>query len=167
MEILLAMTILAMVSGGFFTAFSVSRRIHWLSETQIMVQNHCQEMMEGFRSAVAGDIASGPLKGLTLQPGYYVDTKMPNPPNSPSGAAPTRLAALNFPPDLQRFQTAAGDGVYLYVERADEKDANGNPSPGTDYDGDGLKGVSFNINNNGKTDLRRVRVRVQWTVPSQ
>ena len=146
MEILLAMMILGLVTAGVFSAFVFSRQVGWRSGVQIMVENYCQGMAENLRLATGVNLPSG----LTLQPGYYVDTNMLSPPAAANGAAATRLAALNLPQELQRFQTKPGDGVYLYVEGL-----------ANDYDGDGQRGIDFN--GDGQEDVRRVTMRVQWT----
>jgi hypothetical protein len=162
LEILLAMLVFALVTSGVFTAFVFSRKVSWRSETEIMVQSHVQELMEKLRLAVAANLADG----TTLTPGYYVDANMTSPPNAANGASPTAVAWLNFPTELQRFQTVAGEGVYLYVERA--REAGGETVASLDYDGDGLIGIDFqNSLTAGATDSRRVRMRVRWTVPNQ
>ncbi len=160
LEIMLAMLIFALVTSGIFTAFAFSRKVSWRSETEIMVQGHIQRVTEKLRLAVAAALGDG----TTLAPGYYVDNIMTSPPNSSSvpAVAPVKATWLNFPTELQRFQTAAGEGVYLYVERADE---NANGIADEDFDGDGLIGRDFNGDN--VTDLRRVRMRIKWTVPTQ
>ncbi len=151
LEIILAMLILGLVTGAIFTAFSFSRTVSWRSEVQIMAQNYSQKLQENLRLAVGLDLPSG----LTLKPGYYVDSRMANPPLASDGrTAPTRLAVLNLPPDLQRFQVNGGDGVYLYIEDLS-----------ADYDGDGLRGVDFD--GDGKADLLRVKLKIQWTSPTQ
>ncbi|MCM8794623.1 MAG: prepilin-type N-terminal cleavage/methylation domain-containing protein [Candidatus Omnitrophica bacterium] len=158
LEIMLAMLIFTLVTGGVFSAFVFSRKVNWRSETEIMVQHHIQEVQEKLRLAVAGALADG----TTLAPGYYVDNNMASPPNAANGTAATKVTWLNLPTELQRFATASGEGVYLYVERADE---NNNGITDEDYDGDTLIGQDFD--NDDVTDTRRVRLRIRWTVPSQ
>jgi len=158
LEILLAMLIFALVASGVFTAFVFSRKVSWRSETEIMVQSHVQRIMEKLRLAVTGDLADG----TTLTPGYYVDAKMTGAPNSANGTVPIAVAWLNFPLEMQRFQTANGEGIYLFVEKSDE---NADGIADEDYDNDGLIGKDFNGDH--ITDAKRVRVRVRWTVPNQ
>ena len=158
LEILLAMLIFALVASGVFTAFVFSRKVSWRSETEIMVQSQVQQIMEKLRLA-----ATGPLPdGTTLVPGYYVDANMISPPNAVNGTAPTVVTWLNFPVEMRRFQTVAGEGIYLFVEKADE---NLNGINDEDFDGDKLIGKDFSADN--VTDAARVRIRVRWTVPNQ
>ncbi|MBI3333285.1 MAG: prepilin-type N-terminal cleavage/methylation domain-containing protein [Candidatus Omnitrophica bacterium] len=155
LEILLAMLILALVTGGIFTAFVFGRRTGYRSESELIAAASIQGVAEELRLAVSGDSPTG----LTLSPGLYVDEYMVAPP-----AGANTLAALDMPPDWRaKYQTNAGrtpaptmadhgDGRMAVVEEL------------SDLDGDGLAGIDFN--GDGEADLRRVRVRLRWTTPS-
>ena len=83
--------------------------------------------------------------------------------NKPSGAA--AISALDLPADFLRFQSdpgaaggtvamaTHGDGRMVVVEDITQ-----------DLDGDGQRGLD--LNGDGTTDLRRVRIRVKWTSPA-
>ena len=157
MEILLAMVILGLVTGGVFSAFVFSRRVTNRSQAQTLIQNYMVQLNEQLRRAMAGDIAAGPFQGLTLNPGVYVDENMVRIP-----PLATRLAALNLPPDLRIYQnrpgtaddwTGYGDGVILVVEEL------------ADLDGDGLTGQDFD--GDRIVDLRRATIRIRWNPPPQ
>lgn len=180
LEILVAMMIIGLVATGIVTAFIFSRRITWRSGTELSGSGLVTEVAEALRGAVSGPITTGPNAGLNLNPGIYVDRKMANagpftgnnPPFIPPAGA-TPLAALDLPADFQKFQTSVGtagatvaaanhgDGRVVTVERADE---NGNGIADEDLDGD--QQIGLDLDGNGTTDLRRVRVRVKWTTPS-
>ncbi len=166
LEILMGMLILALVSGGIFTAFVFGRRVNYRSESELMAYNAVQSVLEQLRLAVQGASPGGLPQ---LAPGIYVDQKMGNAGPfasqspaffSPAGSTP--LAALNLPADFQtRYQTdpgtaanftSHGDGIVMVVE--------GN----TDLDGDGFTGLDFNAD--GQTDEYRVRLWVKKTTPN-
>jgi len=156
LEILVAMLVIGLVATGIVTAFIFSRKVTWRSSTELSGASLVTGMADELRAAVSGPTAAG----LTLQPGIYVDQNMQNPP-----ATATPLAALNLPDNFLRFQTDAGtagstvaadnhgDGRLVVVENV-----------GQDLDGDGQAGLD--LNGDGTTDLRRVRVRVKFTSPS-
>ena len=165
LEILMAMLVLGLVTGGIFTAFVFSRRVSWRAEGEILAQSYSSETAEELRLAVTGSSPSG----LTLAPGIYVDQKLGNagaftgqtPAFIPPAGA-TALAGLNLPASFQtRYQTGPGtaatmaghgDGRVMVVE-----------TTAADLDGDGQRGLDFNAD--GTTDMNRVRVKVRWTTP--
>lgn len=186
LEILVAMLIIGLVSTGLITAFIFGRRMTLRSGTELSGANLVQETAEILRTA--GQLALPPAGELSLAPGVYVDQRMrnehPTRPNTPAfnfPASATSLAALNLPDDFARFQSDPGtgtsvalanhgDGRVVVVEnapvdtdvplngiQADELDL-------VDLDRDGRAGLDFN--NDGTTELRRVRVRVKWTSPT-
>ncbi|MBI1952501.1 MAG: prepilin-type N-terminal cleavage/methylation domain-containing protein [Candidatus Omnitrophica bacterium] len=155
LEILVAMIILGLVTGGIFAAFVMGRRITARSEGEL----------------AAAQLVSGTLEELRLPnalpgPGIYVDDFMAAPP-----AGAQRLALLNLqgevPPNGKsdfrlRFMTDAGrtpqptfadhgDGCLLIVEGAD------------DLDGDGLQGTD--LDGDATVDLNRIKVRIKFTSP--
>ena len=146
LEVLMAMMILGMVTGGIFTAFVFARQVSYRSTSQLVALGMMRGTAEQLRSGAVG-----------LSPGVYADDFMQNP---PTGS--TRLSSLNFTPEFRaRYQTdpgtaptfaGHGDGRLMIVE--------GN----TDLDGDGKKGV--NVTGGTNVDLYRVRVKVKWTPPS-
>ncbi len=154
MEIIIAMVVIGLVSSGIVTAFVFSRRVTHRSGSELSAVGLAQETTEALRGAVAAPLANG----LTLTvPGIYVDQNMQNRP-----AGSTQVAGLNFPAEFTRYQTAAladpgqpagvnnhGDGRIYIVEE------------GADLDGDGFSGLD--VDNSGTIDLRRVKVRIQWT----
>ena len=152
LEVLVAMIILGLVTGGIFTAFVMGRRVTVRSEGELAAAQLVSATLEKLRlpSALPG-------------PGIYVDDFMATPP-----AGAQRLALLNFPGEPPesafrlRFMTNAGrtpqptladhgDGCLLMVEGD------------TDLDGDGLKGTD--VNSDATVDLNRVKVRVKFTSP--
>jgi len=174
LEILVAMLIVGLVATGIVISFIFSRRMTWRSSTELSSAGLVTEVAENLRGAVGvGALANG----LSLQPGIYSNAGMQNSP------APNdldhRLAVLDLPPDFQRFltnngtgpnigdqnndgQPDHGDGRLVVVEDADHPAAVP-PTTAADLDGDGQKGVSFD----GRTTaLRRVRIRIKWTPPS-
>ena len=175
LEILVAMLVIGLVATGIITAFIFNRRVTWRSGTELFGSGLVTEVAENLRGAVAGPLSNG----LSLDPGIYADQNMPNP---PAGVSNPRIAGLNFPDDFRRFQDPAsgvagatvaaanhGDGRVLVVEDAPvDANNNGVDDPGeialVDKDGDGLAGLD--LDRNGTTDLRRVRIRMKWTSPT-
>ena len=152
------MLVIGMVASGILTAFVFSRRVTHRSGSELtssfLVSDTQARLRAGLQRADGQKVSD--------VPGIYVDQNMQNP---PPGAIP--LAALNFPPEFLRFQTTVlsnpgqpvsgnnhGDGRMCVVEA------------GADLDGDGLTGVDVNNPLDGVVDIRRVRVRVQWTTPN-
>lgn len=168
-EILIAMLIIGLVATGIMTTFVFSRRVSWRSSTELSGTGMVSEIGEGLREAVGGPAPNG----LTLEPGIYVDENMGMRP-----ATAQDLAVLNLPPDYDRFLTSNGTGPFVNDQDGDgepdhgdgrlvvveEADENGNGPEDEDLDGDGQIGIDFN--NDGVTDLRRVRIRVKWTSPN-
>lgn len=167
LEVLMAMLILGMVTGGIFTAFVFARQVSYRSTSQLVALGMMRGTSEQLRAGTVG-----------LSPGIYVDQKLGSapfiaPPDPPVNTEPAPrdkvvpLASLNFPDDppgqgfRSRYQTNPGtartwadhgDGRVMIVE--------GN----FDLDGDGKKGVDVTGDNNA--DLYRVKVKVKWTPPS-
>ena len=168
LEVLVAMLVIGLVATGIVTAFIFSRQVTWRSSTELSSAGLVREVAEALRSAVSRPIAAGPKAGLTLAPGVYRDDNMPNP---PAGAVTLPVGGggvnpLNLPVDFRRFQDPAsgvagatvaaanhGDGRLVVVEDAGE-DRDGDGQSGLDLDGDGV------------TDLRRVRIRLKFTSPT-
>jgi len=179
------MLLLGIITGGIFTAFVFSRRVSFRSEADLQSIALAQGMVDELRLAVGG---AGP-NGLSLAPGINVDDAMQNPPagadtdpdNNPATPNP-----LNLPPAFQtKYQTTAGyldtdptvqnsppnlrthgDGRVLVVEEGFDAVRDGvfTPNLAQDLDGDGLTGVDFD--DDGTTDLRRVRLSIRWTTPN-
>ena len=156
LEIIISMLIIGMVASGILTAFVFSRRMTHRSGSELTAANLVSETQAQLRATL-----QTPISDLTLAAGIYVDQNMVDP---PPGATP--LAALNFPAEFQRFQTAGrpntgaaasvtnhGDGRMCVVEAA------------ADLDGDGFAGVDVDPVPNG-IDLQRVRIQAQWTTPN-
>lgn len=157
MEIIIAMVVIGLVASGIVTAFVFSRRVTHRSGSELSAVGLVQQTTEALRGAVGGPIAGSDL--TLANPGIYVDRNMQN---RPVGS--TQLAALDFPPEFARFQTTAlndpqqpagvnnhGDGRIYIVEE------------GADLDGDGFAGLDISNPPDGNVDLRRVKVRIQWT----
>ena len=180
LEIVMAMLILALVTGGIFTAFVFGRRVNWRTEGELLAQNYTSQVAEDLRLAING---ASPATGLRLVPGVYVDDTLGNNPfSAPPGAQVPRDGAgnpinpnpLNFPPEFRaRYQTNPGtartwtqhgDGRIMIIEGGVDTNGNGNPVDDNDLDGDGQ--VGFDFDRNGTTDMHRVRVKVQWSTPS-
>ena len=181
LEIIMAMLILALVTGGIFTAFVFGRRVNWRTEGELLAQNYTSQVAEDLRLAVSG---ASPVTGLRLVPGVYVDDRLATAPfNKPTpaadvprdaGGAPVVPNPLNFPVDFTaKYQTNPGtavswtqhgDGRIMIVEGGVDTNGNGNPVDDNDLDGDGQ--VGFDFDGNGITDMFRVRVKVQWSTPS-
>lgn len=176
LEVLISMVIITMVAGGIITAMIQSRRVTIRSSSELSTSGLVSEVSEALRSAVNGPITTGPFTGFDLtQPGIFADANMQNPP-----AGATLVNSLVLPDDFRTaFQTSAGtgttmanhgDGRVVVVENAprDNNPANGAIDPAelaaVDLDGDGQAGIDFD--NNGTTDLRRVRVKVKFTAPT-
>lgn len=191
MEIIIAMVILGLVATGIMNAFAFSRRLTHRSRSELASMGMVEEISEQLRTAVGVVQGTPPNElpdtlpnGLTLRPGVYVDRNMlvtarplgavtlpnPNPEDLPD--------PLRLPDDFQRFLTNQGrtpaanwrdhaDGRVLVVEDApvDNNPANGRIDKEeldvVDLDGDGLAGIDFN--NDGVTDMRRVRVKVRFS----
>ncbi len=158
LEILVAMLILGLVTGGIFTAFVFARRTNVRSEGELIGYNHVNSILEQVRLATGGPSPGGlPL----LAPGVYVDTRMVSP---PLGATPH--PSLDLPPDFAaRYQTNQGrtpeptwekhgDGMVMVVE-----DHN------TDLDEDKKKGLKFSATGT-PPDLYRVRVYLKKSTPT-
>ncbi len=176
LEVLISMVIITMVAGGIITAMIQSRRVTIRSSSELSTAGLVSEVSEALRSAVNGPITTGPFTGFDLtNPGIFADANMQN---RPAGA--TAVNSLILPADFRdKFQTSAGtaatiaghgDGRLVVVENAP---VDNNPANGTidaaelaavDLDGDGQAGIDFD--NDGITDLRRVRVKVKFTSPT-
>lgn len=178
LEVLISMVIITMVAGGIITAMIQSRRVTIRSSSELSTAGLVSEVAEALRSAVNGPITSGDFAGADLTvPGIFVDANM-NAATRPAGA--TAVASLNLPDDFRTaFQTGVGtgttmanhgDGRVVVIENApvDNNPANGSIDAAelaaVDLDGDGQAGIDFN--NDGVTDLRRVRVKVKFTAPT-
>ncbi len=176
LEVMISMVIITMVAGGIITAMIQSRRVTIRSSSELSTAGLVSEVSEALRSAVNGPITAGPFAGADLTvPGIFVDQNMQN---APAGATP--VVSLNLPADFRTaFQTSPGtgttmanhgDGRMVVIENApvDNNPANGSIDPAelaaVDLDGDGQAGIDFN--NDGITDLRRVRVKVKFTSPT-
>ena len=187
LEIVMAMLILALVTGGIFTAFVFSRRVNWRTEGELLAQNYSAQVAEDLRLAVAGASPSG----LRLAAGVWVDDKLANagafagqnPPFIPPPGAdvprdgagnPINPNPLNFPAEFAaRYQTNPGtaanwtqhgDGRIIVVEGFSDVDGNGTATIAeNDLDGDGQ--VGFDFDGDRATDMHRVRVKVQWATP--
>ena len=173
------MLIIGLVAAGIMGTFVVSRQASWRSGTELSAASLAKESMQDLRMA----INENTLEGLSLQPGIYVDANMGNPPAGSDvprdpGGNPVVPNPLNFPAEFARFRTdpgtaptlaGHGDGRLVVVEDA-PRDTD-LPPDGiqadelalVDLDGDGQAGVDFD--NDGVTDLRRVRVQVRWSSP--
>ncbi len=178
LEIIIAMLVIGVVAAGILSAFVFSRQVTWRSGTELSGAGLAKQSVDELRQAIGGPAANG----LSLAAGIYVDQAMQNAPAGstlpdPDGNGPLPNP-LNFPAEFTRFQTDAGtaptlaghgDGRLIVVENA-PVDANNNNAidPGelalVDLDGDGQVGIDFD--DDGQTDLRRVRVRVKWTSPT-
>ncbi|GEM_PF-3489206 len=164
LEILVAMLVIGLVATGIITALIFGRRVTWRSGSELSGAGLVTETAEALRGAIGGTMTNK----LSLTPGIYSNATMQNSP-APNDAA-HRLAALNPPADFQRFLTNNGTGPNLGDTNAD-----GQPDHGdgrvvvveditADLDGDGQRGLD--LNGDGTTDLRRVRVRVKFTSPT-
>ena len=181
LEIIIAMVIIAVVAAGIMNAFVFSRQVTWRAGTELSGAGLTRQTVDELRQAITAPLPNG----LTLQPGIYVDQVLGNAGNgAPVGSIPA--AGLNFPAEFTRFQVTTnrnpdpqaantprlaghGDGRVVVVENA-PVDSNGNGTidpnelAAVDLDGDGQAGQD--LNGDGITDLRRVRVRVRWTSPT-
>lgn len=162
LEILIAMLLLGMVTAGIMGAFVFSRQLAWRSHAELAASAMAQGLSDRLRLAVG---AAAP-DGLVLDPGIYVDDFMATPPPGAIQLDPPGPLGnpLNPPDDFRtRFLTGPTDGIYMYVENSDEND---NGIGDEDLDSDGLIGLDFDDPPDFSTDLRRVRIRVEWTSPS-
>lgn len=167
MEIIIAMVVIGLVSSGIVTAFVFSRRVTHRSGSELSAVGLAQQTTEALRGAVGGPITGSDLTLAT--PGIYVDQNMQNPPTDTAGNPAIRRTGLNFPAEFARYQTSAladpnqpagissagvinaGDGRMYIVET------------NTDLDNDGFTGLNVDGSANGSIELRRVKVRIQWT----
>ena len=162
LEILIAMLILALVTGSIFVAFTFSRQVDWRSETELTMANLSHRIGDELRLVVGGPRTDG----LGLIPGIYVDPDydedqnpangLQNPPN-PAGAPLTRLNASSnlrisvIDPSLLRFKVR----WKYYVENA--------PTNATPIDADGQNGAQgIDFDGDGDTDLFWTNVVVDW-----
>lgn len=171
LEIIIAMLLMGFVAAGAMGAFVFGRRMSIRSATELDAAQLQSQIMENLRMAVGGPSPGG----LLLDPGVYVDELMAQRGEQPAGAIvlgdgnpDTPDNPLNFPPAFVRFSVAGGgsdaipDGTVLWVENSDE-DGDGIDGD-EDLDGDGLAGIDFD--GDDVTDLRRVRLRINWTSPT-
>lgn len=171
LEIIIAMLLMGFVAAGAMGAFVFGRRMSIRSATELDAAQLQSQIMENLRMAVGGDSPGG----LRLEAGIYIDDfydldDVPAgaiylPDNDPINPP---VNPLNFPPAFRRFQLDSDDdsdnipdGTLLTVENFDEND---NGIGDEDFDGDGLIGLDFD--GDGVTDLRRIRLRINWTSPT-
>jgi prepilin-type N-terminal cleavage/methylation domain-containing protein len=152
LEILATTVIFGLVASGLLAIFTFARTMEWRNRLWMQGPELAKEIEERLRLPES-------QSGLSLNPGVYADERMP----FASDIQPTRVAALNLPENFRRFQspyfpaihTTAfwyhGDGRLYVVEGTEDLDQDG--YTGLDLDGD------------GRVDLLRVRVKVQWTGP--
>jgi len=158
LEIIIAMLLITMVATGIMAAFVFGRRVTLRSGAEMTFDALATQVAEDLRLATAGN---SPNLNIPLAEGIYHGTDVVN---GPPGA--TTIAALNFPAGMVRFLTRDGngtlaavltdncDGRFVIIEEV------------TDLDGDGVAGNDLSNPVDGVTDLRRVRVIVNFTTPT-
>lgn len=164
LEILMAMLILGMVTGGIFTAFVFSRQVSYRSTSQLIALGMARGTAEQLR---AGTISL--TEGIDLDPDLHVRLGSPATIGGLSAADRTGLGIgagapastpvrsntnLALPPDFkQRYIVDRYDGRIAFIEG--NNDLNGDSKAGIDVDG-----------NAATKELLRVQVKVKWTPPA-
>jgi len=152
LEILATTVIFGIVASGLFAIFTFARTTEWRNRLWMQGPELTKEIEERLRLPEN-------QRGLSLNPGIYVDENMQHPPQS-GNILPTRVAALNLPNNFLRFQTSPGQANTFFGHGDGRLYVVEDP---VDLDGDGYAG--FDFNGDGTPDLVRVRVKVKWTGP--
>lgn len=170
LEILIAMLVLAMVTGGIFGAFFFARQMSYRSEGTLLAQVYAQRVAERIRASIGSD--ADPKSRLPLVPGIYLDpdydedgnpgNEKQNPP-APCDNAPAPIRLENLPPgDSLRIPSDLKKKYNLrwryYVEDSHTATA---PYPDCLH---APRGLDFN--KDGNTDLTWTDIRVDWTPPA-
>ncbi len=171
LEIIIAMLLITMVATGIMAAFVFGRRVTLRSGAEMAFEGLATQVAEDLRLATDGD---SPNLLIPLEEGIYYGTDVVGGPPVP---ADHLLPALEFPvirnaagnirgDSPSRFRVRAGDGT-LQAVLADACDGRFVIiEEVTDLDGDGETGSDFSVPADGVTDLRRVRIIVNFTTPT-
>lgn len=81
-ELLAAMVVLGLASGGIFAAFYFSRQVSYRTEGKLIAQDYAHQVAEAIRLAIGGQ------PGMLLVPGIYLDQNYDDDPKTPAADDP-------------------------------------------------------------------------------
>jgi type II secretory pathway pseudopilin PulG len=164
LEVLMAMLILGMVTGGIFTAFVFARQVSYRSTSQLvalgMMRGTAEQLRAGTISLTEGIDLDPDLHTLLGSPATIGNLSATDRTGLGIGAgAPASIPVrsntnLALPADFKsRYIVDRYDGRIAFIEG--NNDLNGDGKAGVDTDG-----------NAATKELLRVQVKVRWTPPT-
>ncbi len=166
-ELLAAMVVLGLASGGIFATFYFSRQVSYRTEGKLIAQDYAHLIAEQIRLKTGG---GGNLPPNSLAPGIYLDSRYDDIPGNgdpdpldfdpdgrknPCRAAFTRISAGPLDIPLQWKAKYNLRWRYYVEDKNTWVDAPCGPGParGRDFDG------------NGTADLLWTKIVVDWDPP--